>query len=346
MGTAFNPKTAVYTPVETAKYSVDAAEGKAKEAARGIDFPIDGIGRNEYFGRMTAGNLCAIIAQTSNYKSGMMHFWEREAAKQLVDEGRTDECIIHVSVEELVEEQGYHFLARESNRMAKEKEQSNYEMAGAISRGEVQDWDRLKAASIKIAGIPIYRIGESLARPEDMPNLYISNMARAIESLVNGEITGEKMKPAAIFFDYLQAFPIDPEVKGSASGDSQRRLQVRQDIFRLRQAAVKFLCPVIVGVQAKQTLSGAPSNSFQLPGIYDGEESSAIAQRCERIITQWMPKMNHPLDTLVKHNDVAFNVTENMLWVKVAKQRGGLPSGRSWPCVINYELNDIRLMEA
>ena len=344
MGTTFNPKSAVYTPNETSKYSIDAAEGRSKEAARGIDFPIDGIGKNEYFGRMTAGNLCAIIAQTSNYKSGMMHFWEREAAKQLVEEGRDDECIIHVSVEELVEEQGYHFLAREANRMAKHEDQENYEMAGAISRGEVQDWNRLKAASVKISGIPIYRIGESLARPEDMPNLYISNMARAIESLVKGEVTGEQMKPAAIFFDYLQAFPIDPEVKGMTSGDSQRRLQVRQDIFRLRQAAVKFRCPVIVGVQAKQKLDGAPSSKFQLPGIYDGEESSAIAQRCERIITQWMPKMTHPAGSTVSHNEIMFEVTENLLWVKVGKQRGGLPSGKAWMCAINYELNDIAVV--
>ena len=345
MGTTFDPKTAVYTPNETAKYSIDAAEGRSKDAARGIDFPIDGIGNNEYFGRMTAGNLCAVIAQTSNYKSGLLHYWERAAAEQLVKEGRHDECIIHVSVEELIEEQGNHFLAREANRMAADDGLENYEMPGAISRGEVQDWDRLRAASMKIAGIPIYRIGESLARPDDMPNLYISNMARAIDTLVSGQVTSETVKPAAIFFDYLQAFPIDPEVRNTASGDNQRRLQVRQDIFRLRQAAVKFRCPIIVGVQAKQTLSGAPSRQFQLPGIYDGEESSAIAQRCERVITQWMPKMNHPIGTLVTHNEIRFEVTESLLWLKVAKQRGGLPSGRAWMCNIDFDLNEIEVIE-
>jgi hypothetical protein len=49
-----------------------------------------------------------------------------------------------------------------------------------------------------------------------MPNLYISNMVRSIFTMTKGEVTPDPIKPAAIFFDYLQAFPIDPEVKRAA----------------------------------------------------------------------------------------------------------------------------------
>ena len=317
----------VYTPQEVAKYGLDAIRNMAGKKSRGAKLNIPEI--RDYLAPVLPGQLCAIIAQTSNYKSGMMHFWERKLAEQLVEENRLDEAIIHVSVEECAEEQAFLYLAREIGGDP-----------GKLARGEVQDWGKLEEAATRVGNIPIYRIGDSIARAEDMPELYLSNMIRSITALVKGEVTGQVVKPAALFFDYLQAFPFDPEVKRANAVD-QRRLQVREDIYRLRQAATYFDCPVIVGVQAKQHLDGAPSDNFQLPGIYDGEESSAIAQRADRIITQWMPKMTHPVNTEIEHNGVRFKVRENQLFVKIAKQRGGLPSGKNWACVIDFNNNSI-----
>ncbi len=153
------------------------------------------------------------------------------------------------------------------------------------------------------------------------------------------------MKIAALFFDYLQAFPFDDEHRMMGDKDSQRRLQVRSDIYRLRQAAAYFNAPVVVAVQAKQHLEGAPSKQFYLPGVFDGEESSSIAQRCDRVISLWMPKMNHSLGEVIDYKNMVFTVRENLLWVKVCKQRGRLPAGRSWPCLIDFNLNRI-LVEA
>lgn len=322
---SFDPKTAVYTPPEWSKYALDAIRRTKGNATRGLNMPVADI--RDYFAPVLPGQVCAIIAQTSNYKSGFMHFWERKAAETLMEEGRTGEAIVHVSVEECVEEQAFLYLARETN-----------EDAGKLARGDVQDWTRLEEAATKIGNIPIYRIGDSIARAEDLPELYLSNMVRAIQTLVSDW----KIRPAALFFDYLQAFPFDPEVKRAAPSD-QRRLQVREDIYRLRQAAAYFDCPVVVGVQAKQHLDGASDSSFQLPGIYDGEESSAIAQRADRIITMWMPKQTHTIGTSIRLPEklIEFKVMENMLWVKVAKQRGGLPSGKSWPCLIDFNKNEI-----
>src|SRR3990172_2302508 len=114
--------------------------------------------------------------------------------------------------------------------------------------------------------------------------------------------------------------------------EGQRRLQVRSDIYRLRQAAAYFNAPVIVAVQAKQHLEGAPSKKFYLPGVFDGEESSSIAQRCDRVISMWMPKMTHSLGEVIDYKNTEFTVRENLLWVKICKQRGRLPAGRSWAC--------------
>jgi hypothetical protein len=194
------------------------------------------------------------------------------------------------------------------------------------------------AAAIHVGKVPIYRIGDSLARAEDLPNLYMSNMVRSIKTLVE-ELLDWRPQVAGLFFDYLQAFPFDPEHR-TAPQEGKRRLQVREDIYRLRMAAAYFKCPVFVAVQAKQHLDGA-NPPIMLPGIYDGEESAAIAQRCDRILTLWMPKQTHTIGTELSHGFHNFRVEENLLWIKVAKQRGGLPSGKTWPCRIDFRSNTI-----
>jgi len=198
-------------------------------------------------------------------------------------------------------------------------------------------------AAIKIGTIPIYRIGDSLARAEDFPELYLSNMIRAIKFL-RENLLGRKLKIAALFFDYLQAFPFDPETRRMSDKEAQRRLQVREDIYRLRQAGAYFESPVIIAVQAKQTLPNAPKQ-LMIPGIYDGEESSAIGQRSDRVIQLWLPKMNWPLGSTVDYGDFHFTVDENLLFIKVGKQRGRLPSGKTYKCRIDYQYNQI-LQEA
>lgn len=323
----FDPGSAVYTPAEVSAYGKKQINFIRQNQHRTLKFFIPGI--DDYFAPMLPGQICSVIAQTSNYKSGFLHAWECAAAQQLIDEGREDEIIVHVSVEEGIEEQAFLLLGIETG-----------EDASDLAQGNVQDWDRLEQAAIKIGTIPIYRIGESLARPEDFPKLYLSNMIKAIR-FMQDELLEGKRKIAGLFFDYLQAFPFDPEVKRFTNKDAQRRLQVREDIYRLRHAAAFFNCPAAVAVQAKQMLNGAPSQSMYIPGIYDGEESSAIGQRTDRSIQLWMPKMNWPVGTMIDYKDIRYRVDENLLWTKVGKQRGRLPSGRSFPCRINFSKNTI-----
>lgn len=323
----FDPKTAVYTPPEVSQYAVEAIRNVKNRTTRSIAMPIASI--RDYFAPMLAGQVTVVQAQTSQYKSGFIHFWEKHAAQQLMDEGRDDEAIIHVSVEECVEEQGFLMLARMTG-----------DNAGDLARGNVQDWSRLEQAAARIGTIPIYRIGDSLARAEDMPNLYLTNMYRAIRSMVSGEVTGQPIKPALITFDYLQAFPIDPEVSKAEIKD-RRNLQVREDFYRLRQLAGFFGCPVIVAVQAKQELEQKTPGGPRMPGMYDAQDSSAIAQRADRIISLWMPKVTHNVGDAIEIKKSRLIVAENMIFVKVNKQRGGLPSGQSWLCRIDFTKNEI-----
>lgn len=325
----FDPSTAIYTPAEVSTYATQQIKWMKENESRAVPFFIPGI--DDYFAPLLPGQVCAIIAQTSNYKSGFLHSWERWLADRLNKDGQEDEIIVHVSVEEGIEEQAFLLFSQETG-----------EDAGDIARGQVQNWDRLYQAAIKIGIIPIFRIGDSLARADDFPKLHVSNMVKAIKHLQDNLLSW-RPKIAAIFFDYLQAFPFDDDYKSMDNKDNQRRLQVRSDIYRMRQAAAYFNAPVIVAVQAKQHLDGAPSKDFYLPGIYDGEESSSIAQRCDRIISLWMPKQTHALGSYIDYKSASFQVGENMLWIKVCKQRGRLPSGKAWPCRIDFNQNRILL---
>ena len=326
MTTEFKPRSAIYTPAEVSAIGVERVRELEKNKHRAM--PLDIAEIRDYFAPLMPGQLCAVIAQTSHYKTGFMTFWERRLAEYLEKQGRENEAIVRIDIENQMEDIAFQGFAELSGQSL-----------GDLARGHVQDWDKLMEAAIKLGSIMVYRIGSSIARAEDMPNLYLSNMVRSLRYM-RDELLEEGVNIAALFVDYLQALPIDPEMK-QVEAKNQRRLQVRQDIYRLRQAAAYFNCPVIVGVQAKQTLQGAPGPNLLIPGIYDGEESSAIAQRCDRIIQLWMPKMTHQVGSNIRHKDMGFDVSENMLWVKVGKQRGGLPSGRAWPCYIDFESGNI-----
>lgn len=323
-------RSAVFTAAEKSTIGIEYIQQMQAQKHRAMPLPLKGVGNNEYFADLMPGEICAVQAQTSNYKSGFMNWWERGLAKHLVATGRENEIIIHVDTETSIQSLAIQDIARNSNHTVAD-----------LSRGNVRDWKQVIQAAGKMSGIEVYSVAHSLGT-DTMPDLYLSNIYRAIRFMVGGELLGKPLTPACIFIDYLQALPIDPEVKsGEKEMKHQRRLQVRQDVYRLRQMAAFFECPIVVGVQAKQVLTGHGGVNMQIPGTYDGEETSSIAQRFDRMLSLWLPKTTHTVGTSLTHSGISFDVTESLMWLKVNKQRGGLPAGRSWKCDIDYKTNDI-----
>ena len=325
----FKERNAVFTPAETSSLGVERVREMEASKHRAMPLDINEIGA--YLAPLMPGDLCAVQAQTSNYKSGLINSWEHSLAKYLQSKGRENEVIIHVDTEATIEGLAVQEIARGSGHSVAD-----------LSRGNVRDWSRVIQAAGEIASVNIYRIGAALGR-DDMPDLYLSNIYRAIRYMTDGKLTDQELIPACIFIDYLQALPIDPEVR-SASKKDQRRLQVRDDVYRMRRMANYFKCPVVVGVQAKQVLTGHAGKNMCIPGTYDGEETSAIAQRFDRVISLWMPKTTHMVGESLSHRSIVFGVEEDLIWIKVNKQRGGLPAGRAWKCKIDYRTNMIRVV--
>jgi len=313
---------AIYTPSEFADIGLKDIQSIEANAPRSVGLNIPGI--RDYFAPLPPGRIGVCIAQTSNYKTGFLDFVVASTAEQLNYQKRNDECIIHISTEDLIEEQAVSAYAR----IAKVD-------SGKIARGMVDDWEGLFQAAIKVMGIPVYRIGESLSRPlkpDEAPMLYLSNINRIIERMM----ALYHLRPALVVLDYLQALPIDPEIAHGIQLKDQRRLQVRDDIYRIRRGAAAFNCPWWIGVQAKQKLDGAPSPKLYIPGVYDGEESSAIGQRCDRAICQWMPKTMFPVGTVIEYKDLTYKVTDDLMFMRVAKQRRNFAAGRMWKLHINF----------
>lgn len=320
----------IYSPIETATLGKRLAQKAAEHKEFGIELDIRGTNPSvkEYFAPLLPWEICAVQAQTSNGKTLFTNFWERQIAEQLKRQGR-DEIIIHVSLEESIEAMAFN----DYGRILKQK-------PADFARGSFTDWARMDWAATEISGIPVWRIGDSAERDPEAPELYLSNIYRSIQELVSGRITGDKWKPAVVILDYLQALPIDPEVK-TAQKQDQRRLQVAQDVFRLREMTTHLKCPIIVPLQAKQELAGE-NPPYKIPGVYDGMETSAIATRFDRIMSLWMPKTSYLIDSTVSNKDktVSLTVRENQAFLKVNKQRGGLPAGRVWELKVDYDAQE------
>lgn len=319
----------IHTADEFATVGVNAIERIRANQHRAIRFRIPGL--SEYVAPVLPGEMTVVSAQTSNYKTGFLELLQDDILEQLEAQQR-DDVVVKISLEDTVEAQAHMAFAHYSG-----------EDAGNLSRGIVTSWDALNQAALEVGKSHLLVIGDSMARDIGYEHFYLSNIFDALEFAVSGKLTGKRIKIAAMLVDYLQALPFDPDVRKQEMKE-QRRLQVRNDIYRLRDAGKHFDCPLFVGVQAKQTLGGAPGPNMQTPGVYDGEETSSIGQRAARYLSLWMPKMTHRVGQTLQHGDLTFTVTEDLIFVRVCKQQGRLPSGQIFQYRIDFQKNKFYLV--
>lgn len=325
----------VWLPGEFAAAGLNDVKLAGSNGTKWMDINVPRM--SQYFAPARGGQLISLIGQSSMGKSLLFHYLEYQMAMQLIKEQRNDEVIFHVSVEEPVEDMSMLALARHSGQPV-----------GLLSRGTVPDQKGLEIAATKIAGTPIVYVGESInnrqnsASPTDAMNL--TNCFRAIkESCIQMQ-----KRPAAIVIDYLQALPIDPRLASATEPINQRRLQVRADIYFMRRAAMYFGCPMFTGVQAKQQLAGERKDNSglfypKIPGMYDGEESSSIAQRSDRILSVWMPARSYPEGTSVQLSpNESIIARDDQMLVKVVKQRGNLPAGKTFMFQLDFNTGQMQ----
>lgn len=319
----------IHTPHEVAQAGYKSIKGAVERGGAGIPLKVSGSDIDEYFAPLLEWEVCAIQAQTHNGKTYFSNWWERETAKYLAENDLQGD-IVHVSLEESLEAMAIAEYGRLLDILPSK-----------LARGEFKELKKLEIAMTKIANSRIWRIAD-FGGNDDEIELTLSNIKRALKAMNEGLIA-DKKKIRLITIDYLQALPIDSETK-KANQEDQRRLQVRNDVYAIRNMAKNMLTPILVPLQCKQTLSH-PRLPYMIPSMYDGEETSAIAQRFDRIISLWMPKNDYPVGVPVYSGKdgnkvLEFTPSENQVYLKVNKQRGGLPSSKVFELQIDFSTHE------
>lgn len=319
----------IVTPAEQGQMGVNFIQSLHDNRDRMMPLLLPGE-ISDYFPPVLPGELIVVEAQTHNAKSLFMRLWARRMMAHLKDNGREDEAIVWVDTEQPAE---YLATAELSSR-------SGITYEDVFSPNGL-NLPALVQASHRMADTPLYLIATSLGSKGGGDEIHLTNVKNALAMLRDGQLESEgPRRIAAVFVDYLQSLPIDPHVR-KAGIENQRRLQVSNDIDTLRRMASRLDCPVIVGVQAKQTLVPSPhARELGLPGLYDGQESANIAQRPDRIIALSVAARNFPIgETITYRNAHHFAVTERLLFVGIWKQRAVLgyrPAGH----VFAFDIED------
>lgn len=305
----------VYQPLDVGKIVVREVDERRKHPGAGVRSYIKPL--DEHLLPLRPGELVVVIGRTSNYKSGLMQYWARNIAQDIDGDG---EIVVYVTWEMAVEELGLYDLAASASINASE-----------IAQGRVSDeaWERLQAAAMQRAAIPLWLIGHSVDRRKRRPDLTLSNVGRALQW-----IDDEKnMRPRAIFLDYLGQM--------QAEKGEDRRMQTFENVRRCKDMALALGCPVILGVQAGRQMDG---REWKLPEIGDGQESSNIEQTADKVISVWLPKTSEPIGSILRlpgGKGPEITVTDNLLVIGLKKQRLG-PANKVVFCYADVAKNDIK----
>ena len=320
------------TKINPEPYVFDMSKGMAAVRAHqqfmtdnkhlALQFPIPEL--RYYFHPSYPGKQTTVQAQSHNGKSLFTDFWAHQAAKELFESGRRG-VIVKVNTEDAIET----LITAELSRGGAGK-------LDDLQAGIIANSDEYLKVETQIGSLPIVHIGESLGMDDSVAaELHLSNIARLID-FTRKEYFSEEMPIVAIFVDFIQALPLDPEIKTTI--ENTRRIQVISDENRLRRAAKYFYCPVIVAAQSKQDADMSTAHSFlRLPGFWDVQEASYVAQHTDFMYSLWFPKTHYQLGST--QDDRSFkwslNVKDDQLWIKALKHKGYKNIGAAFPLLVD-----------
>jgi replicative DNA helicase len=308
----------LFTPNDASRLALQTIEQRRSEKGIGIRFGVKCV--DEYMIPLRPGELVGVLGMTSNYKTGTMQFWARQAAEQVEREGIENRVVVYVTWEQAVEEVVALDLAASCGLSATD-----------LFMGKVTDeaMGSLRIGAMKRAIKPLWIVGHSISEGKARPALTLSNLYSALKMMRDVH----KLSPYAIFLDYLQQ--IEPE-------DGQdRRMQVFYNVYKCKDMSLEMGCPVVLGSQAGRQ---AYESNWGIPPITSSLESSNFEHTCDKIFGVWLPIKNYEAGEIIKAKvpggDQQLEVSENLLVMKQLKQKFG-PAGRWWPLYVDPAKNVI-----
>jgi hypothetical protein len=308
MTNTFNPAKFVRTAQDTYNDYVAYQKFLAENKHLAAPFFIEGL--ENILPRFYPGNLTAIVAKSHHGKSTLMRQAVHQAQRRVEN---SEYMVAYISLEDSSETIAAKLAVRHENPV--------HYMAGQM----------------------IY-IGNSFnMSAEDMGELNVGNIIRALEWTLDE--FPKKSGFSAIFIDYIQIVPPDPERRRMVNME-QRRLQIADDVKRLFHAAKQFKCPVFFASQA--LIKGAKdthSLMMRIPNAADLKEASDLFEVPDVVISIMQPK-HEPgfgIGTRVDDGAWSFVVEPNLMFLKILKWRNAELQGfvgekdvigRIFPCFI------------
>lgn len=268
----FNPRDIVYTPNDTATIGTEYLKDKREQAKTGLGVPL-GIGPiDEIFIPAMAGELITILGRPGCGKTSFMMRWARHRAKTLVKMGKVNRVVIYLSFEQSIEELNAFNIAAEQRLSIT-----------SMARGEITDaeWEKVLKASTKRVGLPLWFIGYSAARRKKRPVIDMDNIALGLQAVENwNSDIGDEIVIDSVFVDYLQRIPL---MRGAES----KMIGTSDNLDRLKDGAIAFNAPFVVGAQAKREVD---ERSVPIPESDDGQWTSNIEQASDKQFSVTRPR--------------------------------------------------------
>lgn len=289
----------IHSPAQSATRFVQWAEW-LKEAPK-IDY---GCVLDKHIIPLHPGDVMSVLARPGHGKSSWMAYLAKRTAQKLVERGEdSTKCVIYFSWEQPVEEIEAFFQSGDSY--------SSTDLAW----GRV-NLDMVKRQAVKRASLPVWMGGKSLANSaEHQPEMTIDLIYEGLREMKYNH----GYDPILICFDYLQIIPVQ--------GVKERAQEVSEACYQAKQFAMSVGVPIVIGVQARRDVD---ARSNPIPTLADAQWSSALEQVSDKQIALFRPikasKAGEPFEIAGKD----YIVDENLLVIKLLKQRFDVGSG-IWP---------------
>jgi replicative DNA helicase len=266
---------------------------------------VNPAGKGHYYGFEIAGTDRRFLLAdfTVVHNTAMLATLARIEARRIIAAGKQkEEAVFYVTWEQVTEEINMILDVNDAYT------------ATDIMRGRAS-MDDVIAQSLKRAMLPIWLVGDSMARTGTHSlRMFPDVVFGAIESAVDEY----GVKPTLLCFDYIQLVPVR---------DAKERVsQVGQAAVRCKEVAKRVGCPAIVGAQARREVD---DREFKLPGTRDAQWASAVEQATDKFFGLWRPWLTDKGKDPIKVGDKEYEITEDLLILEMSKQRFG-PAGHRW----------------
>lgn len=307
MANKTDPRDIIYTPAEITTVGMKYLEERRTNKAMGIPIGLNSIDTD--FLPLLPGELVTILGRPGNGKTGFMMRWARERAAWLMKQNIVNRLVVYATWEQSIEELHAFDVAADTEIGVTE-----------MARGNIDDgqWERMMASSMRRIEKPLWYIGHSMERRKKRPTISVTTLTEALDAVEKwGD---EKYEIDMVFIDYLQRIPFERQPESKVIG--------LDDILnRLKDGALTFGCPFVVGVQARREVD---AREVPVPMMDDGQWTSAIEQVSDKSLSVMRPRKYKQEGEFIGKKNPTIVEGENQMLVSLLKQKLGVANKTYW----------------